>query len=120
MSQVLLPSPLGVLRVVILRFLVCWGVRGWLEELVDGRFYRKADGPLDGEILGPGTVNQLGADALEGLDLAAREGDADAVSLLKNRGGKVSNLFFLEGQVAAWDSQVKRTGCSPKSLSPFW
>lgn len=45
--------------------------------------YRKADRTLDGEVLGAGTVDQLGADALEGLDLAAGEGDADAVSLLE-------------------------------------
>jgi len=47
-----------------------------------GCIYRKPDGTLDGEILGAGTVDELSADPLERLDLAAREGDADAVSLL--------------------------------------
>jgi hypothetical protein len=59
-SQVLEPSPQGVLRVVILRFL---------------------DGALDAEVLGLCAVDELGADLLEGLNLAGGEGDADLVDL---------------------------------------
>jgi hypothetical protein len=42
---------------------------------------RQADGALDGEALAAGTLNELGADLLEGLNLAGGEGDADAVAL---------------------------------------
>lgn len=41
----------------------------------------QADGTLDAEVLGLGAVDELGADLLEGLDLAGGQGDADAVSL---------------------------------------
>lgn len=41
----------------------------------------QADGALDAEVLGLGAVDELGADLLEGLDLAGGQGDADAVSL---------------------------------------
>ena len=43
--------------------------------------YRQADGALDGQVLGAGTLDELSADALQRLDLAARQSDADAVSL---------------------------------------
>ena len=46
------------------------------------RLGREADGALDGETLGAGAVEELGRDLLEGLDLAAGEGDTDAVGLL--------------------------------------
>jgi hypothetical protein len=42
----------------------------------------QTDGALDLEGLGAGTVDQLGADLLEGGDLARGEGDADLVDLL--------------------------------------
>lgn len=43
---------------------------------------RQADRALDGQVLGAGTLDQLGADTLQRLDLAARQSDADTVSLL--------------------------------------
>lgn len=43
---------------------------------------RQPDGALDREVLGPRTLDQLGADTLQRLNLAARQGDADAVRLL--------------------------------------
>lgn len=61
-----------------------------------GVYYRKPDGALDGEILGAGTVDELGADPLERLDLAAREGDADAVSFLESRNETVSQCVSSE------------------------
>lgn len=41
----------------------------------------EADGALDAELLGLGTVDELLADLLEGLDVARGEGDADLVDL---------------------------------------
>ena len=41
----------------------------------------QADGALDAELLGLGTVDELLADLLEGLDVARGEGDADLVDL---------------------------------------
>lgn len=43
----------------------------------------EADGTLDAEVLGLGALEELGADLLEGLDLAGGEGDADLVDLLE-------------------------------------
>jgi len=43
----------------------------------------EANGALDAEILGLGTLNELLADLLEGGDLAAGKGDADFVLLLQ-------------------------------------
>ena len=45
--------------------------------------YGHADRSADGQVLGAGTVDELGADTLEGGDLAAGQSDADAVSLLQ-------------------------------------
>lgn len=42
---------------------------------------RKADGTLDAQGLGLGTLNELRAHLLEGGDLARGEGDADLVNL---------------------------------------
>jgi hypothetical protein len=42
----------------------------------------KTDGTLDMEGLGASTVDELGADLLEGSDLARGEGDTDLVNLL--------------------------------------
>lgn len=44
----------------------------------------QTDGALDAEVLGLGTLNELGADLLEGVDLAGGEGDTDAVDFLGN------------------------------------
>lgn len=50
----------------------------------------EADGALDTEVLVLGTLDQVGADLLEVLDVAGGEGDADAVNggldLLLNTG----------------------------------
>lgn len=43
---------------------------------------RQTDGALGAEVLVLSTVDDLGADLLEDLDLAGREGDADLVALL--------------------------------------
>lgn len=42
----------------------------------------QADGALDAQVLALGALDQLGADLLEGLDLAGGQGDADLVGLL--------------------------------------
>jgi hypothetical protein len=42
---------------------------------------READRPLDRQTLGPSALNQLAADFLERCNLAAGQGDADAVRL---------------------------------------
>lgn len=42
----------------------------------------KTDGALDAEVLVLGTLDDLGGNALEDLDLAGGEGDADLVALL--------------------------------------
>lgn len=41
----------------------------------------QTDGTLDAEVLGLGTVDELSADLLEGLNLLGGQGDTDAVSL---------------------------------------
>lgn len=85
-SQVLEPSPLGVLRVEILRVLV--GRRTimaveldivYLEVLVGGMILTRS---LDGERLALGTLNELLADLLERGNLAGAEGDTDLVDFL--------------------------------------
>lgn len=43
---------------------------------------RQTDGALGAEVLVLSTVDDLGADLLEDLDLAGRQGDADLVALL--------------------------------------
>lgn len=52
----------------------------------------QADGALDAQVLALGALDQLGADLLEGLDLAGGEGDADLVGL---GGLKVALLALL-------------------------
>ena len=73
---------------------------------------RETDGALDAEFLALGTLDELLADLLEGLDFAGGQGDADLVS-------------FLYTQLSVWWSQLcgrkgKRTGPSPNSFSGFW
>lgn len=53
------------------------GLAGGDLEVLGG----EADGALNTEVLRLGTVDELGADLLEGLDLARGEGDADLVDL---------------------------------------
>lgn len=50
----------------------------------------QADGALDAQVLALGALDQLGADLLEGLDLAAGQGDADLVGLLYCWGRTIS------------------------------
>lgn len=45
----------------------------------------QTDGALDAEILGLGTLDEFLADFLEGLDLSARESDADLVGFLSRK-----------------------------------
>lgn len=52
----------------------------------------QADGALDAQVLGLGALDELGADLLEGLDLARGQGDADLVSLLL-RGARIRSLL---------------------------
>ena len=52
----------------------------------------ETDRSLDTEVLVLGTLEDLGADLLEDLDLARGEGDADLVALLY-KGSYVSNFF---------------------------
>lgn len=54
----------------------------------------KADGALDAEVLGLGALDELGADLLEGGDLAGGEGDADLVDLLLVGSGWVRRAFL--------------------------
>lgn len=54
------------------------GLAGGDLEVLGGQ----ADWALDGKALVAGTLNQLGADLLEGSHISARESDADAVALL--------------------------------------
>jgi hypothetical protein len=53
------------------------GLAGGDLEVLGGQ----ADWALDGKALVAGTLNQLGADLLEGSHISARESDADAVAL---------------------------------------
>lgn len=62
----------------------CAARSAWLARYNPGKWkatYGQADGALDGQVLGTGTLDQLGADALQRLDLAGGQSDADAVSL---------------------------------------
>lgn len=43
----------------------------------------QTDGALDAQVLALGTLNELGADLLEGLDLAGGQGDTNLVGLLQ-------------------------------------
>ena len=68
----------GTYSIPGLRTLTARGLAGGDLEVLGG----KADGALNGEALAAGTLDELSADLLEGLDLAAGEGDTDAVGLL--------------------------------------
>ncbi len=45
---------------------------------------RKSDGALDAEFLALGTLNELLADLLEGLDFAGGQGDANLMGFLRS------------------------------------
>lgn len=106
------------------------GLTGGDLEVLGGQ----ADGALDGQVLALGALDQLGADLLEGLDLAGGQGDADLVGLLyndnKNIGmlAKICSLLLrlwnspraLVGAAQHWD-WVERTGASKSPpFSGFW
>lgn len=74
----------------------------------------KADRALDAEVLGLGTLNELGADLLERGDLARGQGDADLVDLLR----KILEILIMHVARRSWE---RRTGPSPNpSFSGFW
>merc|ERR1711937_272305 len=77
LSQVLEPSPQGVLRVVILK-----------------RFSRHSDGALDLETLLFGSLNQVAADLLQALHVSGREGNSDAMHGRLLAGGRLSSFRF--------------------------
>ena len=63
----------------------------------------QADGALDTEILALGTLDELGADLLEGLDLARGERDADLVDLGRILvGGLLGVLERHDGGFVGW------------------
>lgn len=59
----------------------------------------ETDGALDAEVLGLGTLNELGADLLESVYLAGGEGDTDAVDFLEN----YASVRYISGH--SWTSQ---------------
>merc|ERR1712126_452858 len=77
LSQVLEPSPQGVLRVVILNVLV-----GILT------------GALDLEALLFGSLDQVAADLLQALHVSGREGNSDAMHGRLLAGGRLSSFRF--------------------------
>ena len=83
----------------------------------------ETDGALDAEVLGLGTLNELGADLLEGVDLAGGEGDTDAVDFLEIY-ASVRYISRHNLDVAMRSMRVAtlgiHTGPSPNSFSGFW
>lgn len=95
----------------------------------------QADGALDAQVLALGALDQLGADLLEGLDLAAGQGDADLVGLLYCWGRTVSSCDDVVMVVVVGRSNAVglglgvafvgrerggRTGPSKSPFSGFW
>lgn len=72
----------------------------------------QADGALDAQVLALGALDQLGADLLEGLDLAAGQGDADLVGLLYCWRKTVSMCDRI-AVVVRWESCWTRQSKSP-------
>lgn len=68
----------------------------------------QTDGALDGEVLALGTLEELGADLLEGGDLAAGQGDPDLVGLLYN--GRKMNVLVYECSSLSSASLERRPG----------
>jgi hypothetical protein len=70
---------------------------------------RETDGALDAEFLALGTLDELLADLLEGLDFAGGQGDADLVGFLSRMLAEI------------WEERGRRrqTGPSPNSFSGF-
>lgn len=91
----------------------------------------QADGALDAQVLALGALDQLGADLLEGLDLAAGQGDADLVGLLYRRSRAGQRVRSGQGEgvgervevavaVAVVHGERTRTGPSKSPFSGFW
>jgi hypothetical protein len=74
---------------------------------------RQANRSLDAEVLALGTINELGADLLEGLAVARSEGNSDLVDFLLAK-------FCQKTVKRICRLRNKHTGPSPKSFSPFW
>jgi hypothetical protein len=72
---------------------------------------RETDGPLDTEFLALGTLDELLADLLEGLDFAGGQSDADLVSFLHE---------IIVSKIVFGGKGGGRTGPSPNSFSGFW
>jgi hypothetical protein len=72
----------------------------------------KADGALDLEGLGAGTVDQLLADLLEGGNLAGGEGDADLVDLLQSGQEAISIEFALVGSIDTLHKATATARCN--------
>ena len=70
----------------------------------------QAHGTLDSEILGTGSLEKLATDFLERLYFARRESDTDLVDFLQ---------YALASILASPWPEKRRTGPSPKSLSPL-
>lgn len=91
------------------------GLTGGDLEVLGGQ----TDGALDAEVLALGALNELGADLLEGLDLAGGQGDTDLVGLLQRLlVGNGSDGSDVEEKSPGLER--KRTGASKSPFSPFW
>jgi hypothetical protein len=118
-SQVLEPSPQGVLRVCRLPLSVpvsrlragSQDKRGKTHRDLEG-LGGEADGALGAEVLVLGTLNELLADLLEGLNLAGGQGDAWCVLSVECSAGRGKSLGY--GRIL-WT-----LGASPNSFSGFW
>lgn len=86
------------------------GLTGLDLEVLGGQ----ADGALDTEVLALGTLDELGADLLEGLDLAGGQGDTDLVGLLQRLLANGSHRITLH-RIAALGWVVKNVR-EPQSL----
>lgn len=73
------------------------GLTGGDLEVLGGQ----ADRALDGQVLALGALDQLGADLLEGLDLAGGQGDADLVGLLYDDNKGIEALAILSSPATA-------------------
>jgi hypothetical protein len=65
----------------------------------------ETDWTLDGETLGLGALNELGADLLEGSDLAGGEGDTDLVGFLQ-KNFTSATMSFKPKHFLCWQRQL--------------
>lgn len=85
----------------------------------------QTDGSLDAQVLALGALDQLGADLLEGLDLAGGQGDPDLVGLLFVGERQESVVCSScdrrrRGDSKRGDQGSRRTGASNSPFSGFW